>query len=90
MVHKKRVVFVAAYSPEENLAGAKKIETIIGTEVFDRQDRFGLTRQGKILLSYADQSMNLYEKLFEDLERANTKEKVSIAISCIILLFHGS
>ncbi|GAA6173641.1 hypothetical protein NBRC116592_33110 [Colwellia sp. KU-HH00111] len=29
MVHKKRVVFVAAYSPEENLAGAKKIETII-------------------------------------------------------------
>ncbi len=59
----------------------KKIETIIGTEVFDRQDRFGLTRQGKILLSYADQSMNLYEKLFEDLERASTKEKVSIAIS---------
>ncbi|MEH0371247.1 LysR family transcriptional regulator [Vibrio mimicus] len=59
----------------------KKIESVIGASIFDRKDGFGLTKHGKVLLEYADQTMSMYEKLFEDLERVDIKEQVNIAIA---------
>ncbi|MDH5939485.1 LysR family transcriptional regulator [Vibrio splendidus] len=59
----------------------KKLESKIGATIFDRKGGFGLTRHGKILLEYVDQTMSMYEKLFEDLEEIDICKQYSIAIS---------
>ncbi|MEZ8150316.1 MULTISPECIES: LysR family transcriptional regulator [Vibrio] len=59
----------------------KKLESKIGATIFDRKGGFGLTRHGKVLLEYVDQTMCMYEKLFEDLEEIDICKKYSIAIS---------
>ncbi|HAS6342627.1 TPA: LysR family transcriptional regulator [Vibrio vulnificus] len=59
----------------------KKIENTIGASIFNRKERFGLTQHGKVLLEYADQTMSMHEKLFQDLERLTERAKYNIAIS---------
>ncbi|GAA5646272.1 MULTISPECIES: LysR family transcriptional regulator [Vibrio] len=59
----------------------KKIESVIGASIFDRKEGFGLTKHGKVLLEYADQTMSMYEKLFEDLERVEIRDQFNIAIA---------
>ncbi|BFN31290.1 LysR family transcriptional regulator [Vibrio harveyi] len=59
----------------------KKLESTIGAEVFDRKDGFNLTKHGQILLDYTDQTMSLYEKLFDELAQVDMFERYSIAIS---------
>ncbi|HFQ5083176.1 TPA: LysR family transcriptional regulator [Vibrio vulnificus] len=67
----------------------KKIENTIGASIFVRKEGFGLTKHGKVLLEYADQTMSMYEKLFKDLEKVDTREQYNIAIAdsfCPILV----
>ncbi len=41
----------------------KKIENTIGASIFVRKEGFGLTKHGKVLLEYADQTMSMVKKL---------------------------
>ncbi len=59
----------------------KKIESTIGASIFDRKEGFLLTKHGKVLLDYADQTMSMYERLFEDLEKVELRDQFNIAIS---------
>ncbi|CAH1206770.1 LysR family transcriptional regulator [Vibrio harveyi] len=59
----------------------KKLERTIGAEVFDRKDGFNLTKHGKILLDYTDQTMSLYDQLFDELAQVDMFDRYSIAIS---------
>ena len=58
----------------------KKIESTIGASIFDRKEGFLLTKHGKVLLDYADQTMSMYERLFEDLEKVELRDQFNIAI----------
>ncbi|EMN7212811.1 LysR family transcriptional regulator [Vibrio vulnificus] len=59
----------------------KKIENTIGASIFNRKERFGLTRHGRVLLEYADQTMSMHEKLFQDLDMLAERMQYKIAIS---------
>ena len=59
----------------------KKIESTIGASIFDRKEGFLLTKHGKVLLDYADQTMSMYERLFEDLEKVELRDQFNIAIA---------
>lgn len=59
----------------------KKIENTIGASIFDRKEGFLLTKHGKVLLDYADQTMSMYERLFEDLEKVELRDQFNIAIA---------
>ncbi|MGD8110211.1 LysR family transcriptional regulator [Vibrio sp. TRT 21S02] len=59
----------------------KKIESLIGASIFERKEGFGLTKHGQVLLEYADRTMSMYEKLFEDLERVEIRDQFNIAIA---------
>jgi len=59
----------------------KKIESTIGASIFDRKEGFVLTKHGQVLLEYADQTMSMYEKLFNDLESVELRDQFNIAIA---------
>lgn len=59
----------------------KKIENTIGASIFDRKEGFVLTKHGQVLLEYADQTMSMYEQLFEDLENVELRGQFKIAIA---------
>ena len=58
----------------------KKIENTIGASIFDRKEGFLLTKHGKVLLDYADQTMSMYERLFEDLEKVELRDQFNMAL----------
>lgn len=59
----------------------KKIEERIGTSVFNRMDGFELTHEGEILLKYATGGVELYEKMYQELNSHQTKQSFKIAVS---------
>ncbi len=59
----------------------KKIETQIGTSLFERSGGFELTKEGEILLKYAKQSFSVFDELFDELERSKNRDSYKIAIS---------
>lgn len=59
----------------------KKIESTIGASIFDRKEGFLLTKHGKVLLEYAAETMSMYERLFEDLEKVELRDQFNIAIA---------
>lgn len=59
----------------------KKVEAHIGASIFDREEGFELTTEGKILLKYTELSLELYDQLFEELGKTKNKEHYKIAVS---------
>lgn len=59
----------------------RKIESQIGATLFERSGGFELTREGEILLKFAEKGFKLYHELFDELDRAKNRNYYKIAIS---------
>ncbi len=58
----------------------KKIESVIGAEIFDRKESFDLTDHGRIMLEHAEKTLKMNENLFEQLRNINLSGRISIAL----------